>query len=199
MLEVVLLVTLLVLNHLREDRLLLLGRERVVLLEEGDGGGCGEVRSHPRGNVLVARLDQLARVDVVPRRLLAEAVAKSPHLEIHLLLGVALLVLQLVHGHEQVRGLAGGQAHTIALVLAAHRAARASVGAPDGVAFAAGDERVVNSLVGLGLLRGLNGELVEVGLGGFGGLDVLDVLDGLHCLRVAWLACVVGCAGLVSL
>ena len=48
--------------------------------------------------------------------------------------------------------------------------------APGGAA--AGLERVVDSLVGLGLFRGLNGELVEDGFGGG-----LDGLDGLHCLR----------------
>ncbi len=190
MLEVVLRVALLVVNHLREDRLVLLGRELELLLEEGDGDGCVGMLSHALGNVLVARLNHLARVHVVPRRLLTEEVAESPHLEIHLLLGVALLVRQALHGHEQVRGLAGSQAHAVALVFCAHRAARATVGAPDGVALAAGDERVVDSLVSLGLLRRHDGNgVVDVGLDGFGG--GLDVLDGLHCLF--------GCAGLVSL
>lgn len=179
--EVVLRVALLVQNHLRAERLLLLGRELEVLLEECDGDSGGEVLTHACGNVLVARLDHLARVDVVPRGLRTEEVAKSPHLEIHLLLGIALLVRQVAHGHVQVRALAGSQAHTIALGFGAHRAPRASMGAPDGVALAAGDERVVDSLVGLGLFRRHDGNgVVDVDLDGFGG--GLDVLDGLHCL-----------------
>ena len=48
------------------------------------------------------------------------------------------------------------------------------MGAPDGAALAAADERVVDSLVGLGLLGGLNGE----------GVDDLDGLHGFACVVV---------------
>ena len=170
MLEVVLLIACLVLNHLRAERLLLLGRERVLLLEEGDGDSGVGVCAAARGNEFVARLDHLARVHVVPRSVLAEDVAESPQLEIHLLLGVALLVLQVGHGHVQVRPLARAQAQANALLARAHRADRAFVGAPDGAAGTAGDERVVDSLVGLGLFRGLDGA-AALNLGGLGDLD----------------------------
>jgi len=173
-LEVVLRITLLVQDHLRAERLLLLRCVLEILLEEGDGDGGGGVSTHECRNVLVARLNHLAGVDVVPRSLGAEKVAESPNLEIHLLLGVALLGLQVGHGYEQVRGLMGGQAHTIALVFCTYRAARASVGTPDGVALAAGDEGVVDSLVGLGLFRRHDGNGVVDG-GGFGGLGGLHV------------------------
>ena len=176
---VVLRIALLVLNHLGTERIVLIRRIGVLLLEEGDGDGSGGVRSHARGNVLVTRLYHLTRVHVVPRRVLAEKVAKSPHREVQLRLGVELPGLQVAHGHVQVRALAGSQAHAIALVFGAHRAARASVGAPDGIALAAEDERVVNSLVSLGLFRGHHGNgVADVDLDGFGG--GLDVLDGLH-------------------
>ena len=69
--------------------------------------------------------------------------------------------IQLVHCHKQVRALTGVQYHESALLARAHRAERATVGAPDGAA-AAGDERVIDSLVGLGLFRGRNGEGVDL-------------------------------------
>jgi len=53
------------------------------------------------------------------------------------------------------------------------------VGAPDSAALAAAEERVVDSLVGLGLLCGLDGDDVD----GLGGLDDLDGLHGLAVLR----------------
>jgi hypothetical protein len=53
------------------------------------------------------------------------------------------------------------------------------VGTPDGVALAAGDEGVVDSLVGLGLLRRHDGNgVADIDLSGFGGLSGLDGLHG---------------------
>ena len=60
--EVVLRIALLDLDHLREDGLVLLGRECVLLLEEGDGDSGVGVCAYALRNVLVARLDELARV-----------------------------------------------------------------------------------------------------------------------------------------
>jgi len=183
-LEVVLLVALLVLNHLGAEGVVLLGRVLELLLEEVDGERDSEARGAAE-KALVAGLNHLARCLVVPRRLLAEQVAESPHRALQLLLGVGEVgLLQAAHGHVQVGVLASGQAEACALLTGARGAARAPVGAPDGVALAAGDEGVVDSLVGLGLLHGRDGNgVVDVGLDRFGGLDGLV---GLHCLRVAW-------------
>jgi len=179
-LEVVLLVALLILNHLGAERVVLLRRVLELLLEEVDGERDSEVLSVATEKALVAGLNHLARGLVVPRRLLAEQVAESPHRALQLLLSVGQAgLLQAAHRHVQVGVLAPGQGEVSALVFCTHRAARAPVGAPDGVALAAGDERVVDSLVGLGLLRGRDGNGVDNGGGG------LDGLDGLHCLRVA--------------
>ena len=57
------------------------------------------------------------------------------------------------------------------------------MGPPFGVALPAGDNRMVNSLVGLGLVGGHHGHVVsDADLGGLGGLD------GLHgLLAFVWL------------
>jgi hypothetical protein len=62
----------------------------------------------------------------------------------------------------QVAALVVVQKEDVADMACACRAESESFGAPDGGALAAGEERVVDSLVGLGLLRGLDGTTLQV-------------------------------------
>jgi hypothetical protein len=122
---------------------------------------------------------------VVPRRVLFKKDAQLPELEPLLWLneGEFSDQFQLVNRHKQVQALASIQNHESALLARVHRAERASVEAPDGATGAAGLERVVNSLVGLGFLRCSNGKGVD-SLDGLHGLDGFALLSDGFSLRL---------------
>ena len=168
-------------GHLRAECSFLLGRVRVIILEEGNG----EVDFRVRGasaKGFVAGLDVQARVQVIPRDVLANQVAELPHREVPLLLvpgGHG--AVELHDGVQQVARLLLVQGDMISDLALASRAKHALVATPDGLAVHAGPERVVDSLVVLGLLGGLGGH-VEFDLERNGG-------DGFHGLRMLALAC----------
>lgn len=143
------------------------------MLEEGHGKVGFEARSSVQANVSVAGLNDLAILVVVPRRVLAQQDTELPELEPPLRLNqgepnqfLAEYCLEQVLTLLLIKEQAGAHSAT------ALRAERGSMGTPDGLALAAGDERVGDSLVGLGLFRRHLG-------GGEG-------VDGLHGM-LAWL------------
>ena len=151
---------------LTAECLLVIRRPAVGVLEEGNGKLGFEARASD-ANVSVAGLNQLAISPVVPRCVLTEQNTELPELERHLRLSEGESnQFQLVHGLEQALELLLIKEHALAHSDAALRAERRRVGTPDGVALAARDERVSDSLVGLGLFRRHLG-------GGEGGLGVL--------------------------
>ena len=146
-------------GHLRAERLLLLRRVRVIILEEGDGEGDLRVRGVPAKG-FVAGLDVLARVHVIPRDVLANQVAELPHREVpRILVPGGDVAIETHEGVQQIARLILVQHEAISDLARADRAAHALVGTPAGVAFLAGPERVVDSLVGLGFLRGHHGHI----------------------------------------
>jgi len=124
------------------------------VLEEGDGE-IGFEACASDANVSVAGLNDLAVLVVVPRRVLTQQDTELPELEPTLRLSQGESIrFQLDHGLKQVRTLFLLKEQTGTHSAAALRAERIRcVGAPVGVALAAGDERVSDSLVGLGLFR----------------------------------------------
>ncbi len=208
----------LLLNHLRAERLLVIRGPRPLLLEEANGERDFAARSSACAEVVVAGLNHLAGCPVVPRRVLVEQGAELIQRPCQPLTGVRGTNLSLVvRGVMQVDALVVVQKEDLAGIEGACRAESECAGAPDGRALAAGAERVGDSLVGLGLLRGLDRTSLQVlhsewdvfgghkglridglgnclvGLKGLKGLDELhgwSGLDGLHGLLgwLEWLA-----------
>ena len=197
----------LLLNHLRAERHLFLRRRLPLLLEEVNGERDFGTRSSRLAEVSVAGLNQLAGCPVVPRRVLVEQGTERIQCAPQLLVGVRGMDRPLVvRGVMQVAALVVVEKEDFADIERTRRAESESAGAPDGGALAAGEERVVDSLVCLGLLGGLDRTSLQVvhgewdvfcghkglridGLGdclvGLKGLDELhgrSGLDGLHCL-----------------
>jgi len=140
---------------LTAERLLRVRRPAVVVLEEGDGEIGFEARASVDANVSVAGLNDFAVLVVVPRRVLTQQGTELPELEptLRLSQGECNQFL-LAHGLEQSLELLFVKEQTGTHSDSALRAERIRcVGAPVGVALAAGDERVSDSLVGLGLFR----------------------------------------------
>jgi hypothetical protein len=104
---------------LTAERLLIVRRPRVVILEEGNGELSLIVRVARRecAHVQVAGLNHSAIHFVVPRRVLTEQNAKLPKLEPLLRLneGESSNQFQLVYRYKQVRALTGIQNHGSAL------------------------------------------------------------------------------------
>ena len=119
-------------------RLLIRGGSRPLLLEEVNGESDGGARASSCAKEAVTGLNHLARCLVVPRCILVEQLSE---LVSQLLAGVGGKVLFLfVHGIAQV----------VALVIVEKES------------LAAGVERVVDSIVGLGLLSGLDRTSLQV-------------------------------------
>lgn len=138
---------------LRAERLLLIRRPQVVVLEERNGERILVTSIAAKAHVLVAGLDDSAIGAVIPWGMPTKQHAELSVFEPLLRLGKRETdQFQLVDRCKQVRALIGIQHHESALARA-HRAERAHMGAPDGAT--AGLERVVDSLVGLGLLGDL--------------------------------------------
>ncbi len=185
----------LLLNHLRAERLLVIRRARPLLLEEVNGERAFGAHSSASAEVSVAGLNQLAICPVVPRRILLEQGSELSQRTSQLLLGVGGTDLSLIeHGVMHIIALVVVQKEDVANMASACRAESVPSGAPDGGALAAGSERVVDSLVHLGLLRGLDGTSLQLGDGDghvFGGHEGLR-MDGLG-------DCLVGLKSLESL
>ena len=150
---------------------------RVIILEEVDGERNLRVRGL-RAKGFVAGLDGLARVHVIPRDVLANQVAELPHREVpRILVPGGDVAIETHEGVQQVARLLLVQGETVSDLARAARAAHELVGAPAGVAFVAGPQRVVDSLVGLGLLGGHHGHVVSnADLGDGGGGNVFHLL-----------------------
>lgn len=124
------------------------------MFEEGHGEVGFEARSSVQANVSVAGLNDLAILVVVPRCVLAQQDTELSELEptLGLSQGEPNQFLAL-HGFEEVLELPHLKEQAGSHSAAALRAQRRHVGTPDGVALAAGDEWVGDSLVGLRLFR----------------------------------------------
>jgi hypothetical protein len=139
------------------------------MLEEGNGERGLVARATADADGMVTGLNYSAIHFVVPRRILVEQSAKLPELKGYFLLSEGEPnQIQLGHRHKQVRVLASIERHESALATITCRAARAATGAPDGATVIACEEIVIDSFVGLGFLRGRDGE--GVNLGGFNSL-----------------------------
>jgi len=184
----------LLLNHLRAERPLVIRRPRPLLLEEVNGERLFGTRASSCAEEEVACLNQFAICPVVPWRVLLEQSAELVQRASQPLAGVEGTDLSLVEcGITQVDALVVVQKEDVADMASACWTESVPARAPDGGALSAGEERVVDSLVRLGLLRGLEGmtlQLVhgdgDVGLRGQkaphnGGLlsDCLSSLKGL--------------------
>ncbi len=176
---------------LTAERLLRVRRPTVGVLEEGDGEIGFEARASD-ANVSVAGLNQLAISPVVPRCVLTEQNTELPELERHLRLSEGESnQFQLVHGLEQALELLLIKEHALAHSDAALRAERIRcVGAPVGVALAARDERMSDSLVGLGLFRRHLRSREGVGLGVLASASASRVVE--FQIAVVFLPLVVG-------
>ena len=138
------------------------------MFEEGHGEVGFEARSSVQANVSVAGLNDLAILVVVPRCMLAKQGTELPELEPPLRLSqgepnqfLAEYCLEQVRTLLLIKEQAGSHS------AAALRAERRHVGTPDGLALAAGDERVGDSLVVLGLFRRHLRDREGVGLHGW--------------------------------
>ena len=185
----------LLLNHLRAERLLLLGRRLPLLLEEVNGERDFAARSSAYAEVVVAGLNQLAGCPVIPRRVLVEQRAEFTQRPCQPLTGVRGTDLSLVvRGIMQIAALVVVQKEDVTDMTSACRAERVPASAPDGGALAAGVERVADSLVRLGLLGGLDGTSLQVVHSEW---DVFCGLEGLPCDCFG--VCVRGFVGLKGL
>ncbi len=185
----------LLLNHLGTERLLVVRCPRPLLLEEVNGERDFGARSSSSAEVSVAGLNQLAICPVVPWRVLLEQSAELVQRASQPLAGVGGTDLFLVPcGVMQVAALVVVQKEDVADMACACRAESESFGAPDGGALAAGEERVVDSLVGLGLRGGLDRTSLQLSQGDG------DAFDGHEGLRIDGLGdCLVGLEGLKGL
>jgi len=177
-------------RHLRAERLLLLRRVRVIVLEEGDGKGDLRMRGLSAKR-LVAGLDGLARVHVIPRHVNAHQVAELPHRVVpRLLVPGRNVPIETHESVQQIARLVLVQNEAISDLARASRAAHALVGAPAGVAVLAGPERVIDSLVGLGLLGGHDGHVMKLDAELREGGGEVGFRGGVfHCFCVCLLAC----------
>ena len=200
--------------HLRAERLLVVRRPIPLLLEEVNGERLFGPRSRSCAEEEVAGLNQLARCLVVPRRVLLEQSAELSQRTSQLLAGVdppfacvdgtGLFLVE--YGITHIDALVVVQKEDVADMASACWAESVPARAPDGGALSASEERVADSLVRLGLLRGLdgttlqlvhgdgdvglrghkaphNGELLRDCLSSLKDLDKLrggSILDGLH-------------------
>ena len=157
-------------THSRAERILFVRRVHVLFLEEGDGErGLGVLVD---AECLIAGLNDPTRTHLIPRRMSLKQTEKAPHLELPRFVRVGESVhSQVGHGFQQLSHLLLVQDEASAALARTHRAERLHVGAPVNVAVDAGPDRMSDSLVGLGLLRGHDGN----------GLDGLDGLHGLDC------------------
>lgn len=183
------------LNHLGAERLLVVRGARPLLLKEVNGERDFWTRSSASAKVLVAGLNQLAGCPVVPRRVLVEQRAELIQGAVHLLGGVWRATdATAICGLMQVAALVVVEKEDFTDIKCARRAETEPAGAPDGVALAAGVERVVDSLVCLGLLGGLDRTSLQDVHGEW------NVFGGHKGLRVDGLGeCLVGLKGLDEL
>jgi hypothetical protein len=171
-----------VIHHLAVRRLV------VFRTEEGNGECDFRVRSPQLilQQSQVARLDKDTRIHVIPPRMLLQQQVEFPRLVFRVVVE-RLSLVKVRDGFHQFPLLRPVQDARRADMTRAARAAREIVGSPFGIAIPAGDDRMVDSLIGLGLLGGHHGHVgSDADLGDCGGLDVLD---GLHfCFALLFFA-----------
>ena len=161
-------------ESLRAERLLLLRRYLPLLLEEVNGERDLGTRASASAEISIARLNHLARGIVIPRSTLVEQGAELLQCGPQLLFGLRKGLFLGVCGIMQIASVNMVQKEDLAMA-SAKRAESDLAGAPNASAFA-GVERVIDALVGLGLLGGLDRTSLQLSQGDgdvFGGHEGL--------------------------
>jgi len=184
----------LLLNHLRTERFLLLRRPRPLILEEANGERLFGIRARSCAEEAVAGLNHLARC-LVPRSVLLEQGAELSHRAFHHLAGVDPPIARMdgtdlflvEYGIAQIDTLVVVEKEDVADMAGAKSAESVPAGSPDAATHTAGVECVIDSLVRLGLLGGLDRAGLQLGQSdwdAFGGHKGLCARRGVCVHRV---------------